>query len=171
MKKILLISATSKTNYDLSKELKKILVDDFSGLDVKLITLEDFELPLYSAKNSILKDEKYLNNIRNITDYLVESDGVVFAGPEYNGSVPPILVNTITWISTTTEYWRDAFLNKIGLIVTSSGGGGNKFLLTLKIQLEHLGMVIIPRNITINNSSPLKKDSAKKILKQFVNLA
>ena len=38
MKKILLISATSKTNYDLSKELKKILVDDFSGLDVKLIT-------------------------------------------------------------------------------------------------------------------------------------
>ena len=62
-------------------------------------------------------------------------------------------------------------MNKIGLIVTSSGGGGNKFLLTLKIQLEHLGMVIMPRNITINNSSPLKKDSAKKILKQFVNLA
>ena len=171
MKKILLISATSKTNYDLSKELKEILVDDFSDLDVKLITLEDFELPLYSAKKSVLKDKKYLDNIHTITDYLVESDGVVFAGPEYNGSVPPILVNTITWISTTTEYWRDAFLNKIGLIVTSSGGGGNKFLLTLKIQLEHLGMVIMPRNITINNSSPLKKDSAKKILKQFINLA
>ena len=171
MKKILLISATSKTNYDLSKELKKLLVTDFSGIDVKIISLEDYELPLYTAKNSTLNDKKSLNNIRTITDYLVESDGVIFAGPEYNGSIPPILVNTITWISTTTEYWRDAFLNKIGLIVTSSGGGGNKFLLTLKIQLEHLGMVVMPRNITINNSSPLKKDSAKKILKQFVNLA
>ncbi|MBI72036.1 MAG: hypothetical protein CMG61_01020 [Candidatus Marinimicrobia bacterium] len=171
MKKILLISATSKTNYDLSKELKKLLVNDFSGIDVKIISLEDYELPLYTAKNSTLNDKKSLNNIRTITDYLVESDGVIFAGPEYNGSIPPILVNTITWISTTTEYWRDAFLNKIGLIVTSSGGGGNKFLLTLKIQLEHLGMVVMPRNITINNSSPLKKDSAKKILKQFVNLA
>ncbi len=171
MKKILLISATSKTNYNLSKELKKLLVNDFSGIDVKIISLEDYELPLYTAKNSTLNDKKSLNNIRTITDYLVESDGVIFAGPEYNGSIPPILVNTITWISTTTEYWRDAFLNKIGLIVTSSGGGGNKFLLTLKIQLEHLGMVVMPRNITINNSSPLKKDSAKKILKQFVNLA
>ena len=171
MKKILLISATSKTNYDLSKELKKLLVNDFSGIDVKIISLEDYELPLYTAKNSTLNDKKSLNNIRTITDYLVESDGVIFAGPEYNGSIPPILVNTITWISTTTEYWRDAFLNKIGLVVTSSGGGGNKFLLTLKIQLEHLGMVVMPRNITINNSSPLKKDSAKKILKQFVNLA
>ena len=171
MKKILLISATSKTNYNLSKELKKLLVNDFSGIDVKIISLEDYELPLYTAKNSTLNDKKSLNNIRTITDYLVESDGVIFAGPEYNGSIPPILVNTITWISTTTEYWRDAFLNKIGLVVTSSGGGGNKFLLTLKIQLEHLGMVVMPRNITINNSSPLKKDSAKKILKQFVNLA
>ena len=83
MKKILLISATSKTNYDLSKELKKMLINDFPGIDVKIISLEDFELPLYTGKNSTLNDKKSLDNIRTITDYLVESDGVIFAGPEY----------------------------------------------------------------------------------------
>ena len=51
-----------------------------------------------------------------------------------------------------------------------SGGGGDKFFRSMKTQLEHVGSIVMPRCIAVNNSSPLKKDSAKKILKQFINL-
>ena len=61
-------------------------------------------------------------------------------------------------------------MNKIALIGTHSGGGGDKFFRSMKIQLEHLGSIVMPRPITVNNSSSLKKDSAEKILKQFINL-
>ena len=50
---------------------------------------------------------------------------------DLEGGSAPILTNAITWISVTTDYWRDAFSNKIGLIATHSGGNGNSFLSTL----------------------------------------
>ena len=41
---------------------------------------------------------------------------MIICAPEYNGSTPSIVTNTISWISVTTDYWRGAFLNKTGLI-------------------------------------------------------
>ena len=168
MKKILIVSATSNSNYQLAKDLEGILV----SLDAKVsvLSLEDYILPLYTTKKDELSSKDDIQKVKELTDFFINNDGIIIAGPEYNGSIAPIITNSIAWISTTTNYWRDAFLNKIGLVVTSSGGGGNKFLVSMKTQLEHLGVVVMPRFICINNSSPLKKDSSEKILKQFINL-
>ena len=140
------------------------------NVDTKTISLEEYPLPLYTAKNSNFIDPHNIKIVEKITKYFVDYQGIIICAPEYNGSIPPIITNAISWISTSTDYWRDAFLHKIGLVATSSGGPGNKFLTTMKIQLEHLGTVVIPRFISVNSSSPLKKDSAEKILKQFINL-
>ena len=99
---------------------------------------------------------------------MVESSGIIFCAPEYNGSIPPIVTNFIAWVSMSTKYWRDAFNGKVALIGTFSGGAGGKFLSTMKLQLEHLGAIVMPRNIIVNNNTPLKPDSVKKILKQFI---
>ena len=40
----------------------------------------------------------------------------------------------------------------------------------MKIQLEHLGSVVMHRGILVSSSKPLNIDSAKKILKQFIKL-
>ena len=168
MKKVLIISATLDSNYTLAKDLEKILIQ--LNIDVSTISLENFPLPLYTAKNSKLEKENYLQTITNLTQCFIDNKGIIICAPEYNGSIPPIIANAIAWISTSTEYWRDSFLNKIGLIATSSGGPGNKFLTSMKMQLEHLGTIVMPRFISVNNSTPLKKDSAEKILKQFINL-
>ena len=87
-----------------------------------------------------------------------------------DSSTPPIINNAIAWISTSTDYWRDAFKDKIALIGTSSGGPGSKFITTMKIQLEHLGCVVMPRSISVNKSNPLNLESANKILSQFAKL-
>ena len=69
-----------------------------------------------------------------------------------------------------TKYWRDGFNNKIGMICSHSGGQGTKFITSMKLQLEHLGMTIIARNIVLDSSKKFDIDSSKKILKQFIKL-
>ena len=168
MKKITIISATLENNYKLAENIKDILSE--MNVDVSLLSLEDHMLPLYTDKVFSEQKDYYKNKVVQLTEVMKTADGLIICGPEYNGSIAPIISNTIAWISTSTEYWRDSFLNKIALIATHSGGGGDKFFRAMKTQLEHLGSVVMPRSINVNNSSPLKKDSAKKILKQFINL-
>ena len=99
-----------------------------------------------------------------------KNEGLIICGPEYNGSTHPIINNSIAWISSSTEYWRDAFSDKIALVATYSGGAGLKYISTMKLQLEHLGCVVMPRAISSNKSNPMKSESIDKILKQFVKL-
>ena len=168
MKKIIIISGTLKNNYRLAENIKDILVD--MDLNVVLISLENHMLPLYTDKVFSEKKETYKEEIIYLTEEIKAADGLIICGPEYNGSIPPIISNAIAWISTSTDYWRDAFADKIALIGSHSGGGGDKFFRVMKTQLEHLGSIVMPRSININNSNPLKKDSVEKILKQFINL-
>ena len=168
MKNIIILTATKNSNYSLGKKLSELI--NQKEYQVILNSFEDFNLPLFSASDYEKLKQKHLNDIKNITDLLVKADGVIICAPEYNGSIPPIVTNAIAWISVTTEYWRDAFVNKIGLIATSSGGPAIKYNIAMKNQLEHLGMVVIPRMINTSSRNPLKAETASKILKQFINL-
>ena len=61
------------------------------------------------------------------------------------------------------------FNNKIALIATSSGGAGTNYTTIMKLQMEYLGCVVMPRSISTNDSNPLNIESTKKILKQFID--
>ena len=168
MKNILIVSATLNNNYKLAKQLKK-LIDQQANVTV--ISLEDYDLPVYTEKVF----DKYIklnqNTIEKLTKYFINNQGIIICAPEYNGSTPPIVNNAIAWISTTTKYWRDAFNDKIALIATSSGGPGTKYITIMKLQMEHLGCVVMPRSISANKSNPLNIESTKKILEKFIDLA
>ena len=168
MKNILIVSSTLKNNYKLAQELEKLLKD----LNVKstLISLENFILPLYTDKVFEKKKIEYKDTVEELTKHFVNNKGLIICGPEYNGSTPPILNNAIAWISVSTDYWRDAFNNKIALIATASGGSGTKFISTIKLQLEHLGCTVMTQAISANKSKPLDQNSAKKNLSKFISL-
>jgi len=165
MKNILIISATKGQNLNLANSICESIDTDFNK---KVIVLEDFILPLFTASTHVEDKSKYLSEIKKITNELVNSDGLVFCAPEYNGSIPPIVTNVIAWISVTTDYWRDAFVNKVALIATNSGGAGIKYNIAIKNQLEHLGMIVIPQYISVSGSNLPDSDSTKIILKQFI---
>ena len=169
MKNILIISSTLKSNFKLAQDLKEILKIN-KNITCKIISLEDNMLPLYTDENFKKHKNTYEKVINMLTMSFINSDGIIFCAPEYNGSTPPILTNAIAWISTSTDYWRDAFTNKFAFISTSSGGPGNKLLLVLRVQLEHLGMIVHPRTISTSSNKTLDSDSVKNILKHFINL-
>ena len=157
MKKILIVSATSGNNLSLANDIGKLL-----RIDNEVISLEDYELPLYTGKVKI--DNQTI--INKLCKKVIEASGFVFCGPEYNGGSTPILINAITWISVTTDHWRNAFLDKIGLIATHSGGDGSSFLATFRQQLEFMGVVVFPRSIKLNKNQDFNEESIKKILKR-----
>ena len=167
MKNILIVSATLKSNYKLAKQLKKLIDQE---ANVTVISLENYDLPVYTEKVFDKNIKSYQSTIEELTKYFKNNQGIIICAPEYNGSTPPIVNNAIAWISTTTKYWRDAFNDKIALIATSSGGPGTKYTTIMKLQMEHLGCIVMPRPISANKSNPLNIESTKKILKKFIDL-
>ena len=161
MKKILIVSVTSGNNLILAKRIRELF-----QIKTEIITLEEYQLPLYTGRIK-LEDESIINDL---CDKVINASGFVFCGPEYNGGSAPILTNAITWISVTTDHWREAFSNKIGLIATHSGGNGDSFLSTFRQQLEFMGVVVFPRSIKVNKSKEFNKESTRKIIERFENL-
>ena len=161
MSKTLIISATSGTNLILAKK-----INDLLDIDKEIVNLEDYRMPLYTPQT-----EKNNSNLMAIlSDKFISSNSLIFCAPEYNGGSPPILTNTITWLSVCTENWRDVFLNKRAIISTHSGGSGTRFLSTFRIQLEHLGVIVYPRTIMVNSNNDFNRSSVKEILQSFKTL-
>ena len=168
MKKIVIISATSGRNYILSKDIYSLLKE--LKVSVEIINLEKYDIPLFTAVNYDTMKSDIGKTIDSIVSSLVSSDGIIVCAPEYNGNIPPIVNNMIAWISVSTPNWRDGFINKISLVASNSGGAAYKFNISMKNQLEHLGSVVYPRFVCVNDNNPLNIESVKKILKDFIKL-
>ena len=161
MRSILIISATKGNNLVLAKK-----IGDHVSLDHNIISLEDFMMPLYTTGIKLNEN----NNIELLSQKFIKSRGFIFCAPEYNGGSPPILTNTITWLSVHTDEWRSVFNNKKAIIATHSGGAGFKFLASFRSQLEHLGSLVYPRDIVVNKNKKFNPQSVKDILHEFEKL-
>ncbi len=67
------------------------------GAEVTRISLIDYPLPFLDQD---LEREKGIpDNAMRLARHIAGHDGVLIATPEYNGSIPPLLKNTIDWVS------------------------------------------------------------------------
>lgn len=161
MSKVLIISATVGKNLILSTELQNMLQQ--LGTESEILKLVDYDLPLFVPGYDHEKEQ-----VRPLTQAFINAQGFLFCAPEYNGGVPPVLANAISWISVSTENWRDAFNNKVALLASFSAGGATRYFAAFRSQLEYMGTVVMPRNISVSGTNPLRKDSAERILKSFI---
>ena len=168
MKKILFISATSNTNLTLSKKISTFI--DKKKFCTKIINLDDFNLPLYNPSTFINDKNNNINRITELTDLMVSADGYIICAPEYNGNVPPVISNAIAWVSSSTDYWQDAFKNKNAFIASSSGGNAEKFQLSIRNQLMHIGSKVFDKTIVVNAKNKLDDDGARKDINAFIKL-
>jgi NAD(P)H-dependent FMN reductase len=96
--------------------------------------------------------------------------GFIVVAPEYNGVMPPVLNNAISWVSVSTDDWRLAFNEKIVALATHSGGGGAKGLQAMRIQFQHMGANVLSREILTTYEKPLNEEAANNILDQLEKL-
>jgi len=94
------------------------------GAEVTRVSLIDYPLPLVDQD---LEAEKGIpENAMKLGTLIAAHDGLLIASPEYNGSIPPLLKNTIDWVSRIrrdTDGNRFApFSGKIAGLCSSSDG-------------------------------------------------
>lgn len=79
---------------------------------------------------------------------LSANDAFIISSPEYNGSMPGLLKNTIDWVS---RYRPQPFNESHALLLSASPSmaGGNRALWTLRVPLEHLGTRVYPNMFSL----------------------
>ena len=94
----------------------------------------------------------------------------VICAPEYNGSIPPVLTSAIAWLSVQGSDFRRLFNGRPVVIATHSGGGGHTVLTALRLQLAHLGAVVVGRQLVSTAANPAKHDSITDLVSRLLAL-
>jgi chromate reductase len=125
-----------------------------AGADVTLISLADFEMPLF---NQDLEAEKGLSEKAiALKTLFLENHGLLLSCPEYNSSITPLLKNTIDWVSRQApgEGSLAAYKGKVATLMSASPGalGGLRGLVTVRSILGNIGVVVLPQQIAVSTA-------------------
>lgn len=137
-KRILTLSGSIRTG-SFNQKLQAVVDEKLraAGFEVTSINLGDYPLPIFND------DDDVPDNAKHLADLFRTHDAIFVATPEYNGSLPPLLVNCITWLSTQRpSIFRDRVW---GIGGVSSGKYGTISALShLRDSISKMGAVIAP---------------------------
>lgn len=141
MSKILILSASFRTD-SLNRKLSELAASilESKGHTVDLADMVEFDTPSY---NEEALGGKMPAGAQALNQRLLDSDAFIIASPEYNGSMPGYLKNTLDWLSRV----KPNPLNKRnGMLMSASPSmsGGNMGLWQLRIPLEKLSARVYP---------------------------
>ncbi len=166
MKDLLVITASDGENLKLAKRF--VSSGEQIGANPTLLDLTKLDLPLFSPqKHSELGIPSAINTLHS---QMISNPYWVICAPEYNGSIPPILTNAIAWLSVQGNDFRSLFNERPIAIASFSGGGCMELLLSMRIQLTHLGALVLGRQLSSNKSKIAEDTSINAILSQLLKL-
>ena len=152
--KILVIPGSLRSGSHNAK-LAAAAVDELvrSDVDVIKLSLGDFPLPIYDGdlqtKSGVPK------NAVNLKRMIGAHHGVLIVTPEYNSSVPPLVKNTIDWVTRVqdaSEARGQVFRETPFAIAAASGGrlGGTRALAALRLILSACHATVIPNQLALS---------------------
>ena len=159
---VLVISASNGENLKLAQRF--VETAGTMGQSANLLDLTTIDLPLFTPR---AQTQGTPEAIAPLEAQLMASPRWVICAPEYNGSIPPCLTNAIAWLSVQGDDFRALFNGRPIVIATFSGGGGMELLLSLRIQLTHLGAEVVGRQLLSNHAKPAKDESIQDLLQRL----
>lgn len=146
-----------------NRRLIPILADGAraAGADVTLIDLRDYALPVYDGD---IEAAGMPAAVLALQQLLAEHDGLLISTPEYNGSMPALVKNTLDWISRPMADGRSGtllFKGKVAGIVSASPGplGGLRSLLVLRDALSKFGLLVVPEQVAVGTAAERLPDT------------
>lgn len=128
------------------------------GADVEYSAMSDFDCPSYDQ--DVEDVQGVPKGAETLRDRLLAADAFVIASPEYNGSMPGVLKNTIDW---TSRFRPQPFNGKQGFLLSASPSmvGGNRGLWALRVPLEHLGARVYPDMFSLAQAHTMFTDDGR----------
>ncbi len=167
-KKLLVITASNGENLKLAERFVSIGRKLNFSCELLDLTESKNDLPIFNPRHNSKDDAP--KNLKSINTQMETFSHWVICAPEYNGSIPPILTNTIAWLSVQGKDFRSLFNERPIAIASFSGGGCMELLLSMRIQLTHLGALVLGRQLATNKSKKAEDESINNILKQLLKL-
>ncbi|CAB9497241.1 Quinone reductase [Seminavis robusta] len=141
-------------NTKLAKAAER-LADSGMGATTKFLDLEQYQLPLYDP--NLEATHGMPESALALKADLAKADGWIIASPEYNGFVPPLLLNAVTWASRGDP--PDAgmyatFQRKAAICLAASPGamGGMRSLVPSRQLFTNLGVHVLPESVAIGGA-------------------
>ena len=160
--KILVIPGSVRTG-SLNARLAAAAAYQFAqaGAEVTRISLADFPLPIYDgdlqSKSGVPK------HAINLKRMIGAHHGVLMVTPEYNSSVPPLVKNTIDWVTRVQDMHESrgqVFRGRAFAIAAASEGrlGGTRALAALRLILSACHAMVIPNQLALSFASEAYDD-------------
>lgn len=142
-----------------------------------VINLKDYPIPFYEG--DLEASQGMPENAKKLRQLMIQSDIILIASPEYNGSLSAILKNAIDWASRSENAGssREAFKGKKFIIMSASPGssGGARGLTHLRTIIENIGGTVLPQQIVVpdaynafDEQGHLKNPKLKSELEQLI---
>jgi chromate reductase len=152
--KILVIPGSLRTG-SLNAKLAATAAHELAqaGAEVTRISLGDFPLPIYDGdlqtKSGVPK------NAVNLKRMIGAHHGVLIVTPEYNSSVPPLVKNTIDWVTRVQDAQEargQVFRERAFAIAAASESrfGGTRSLAALRLILSACHATVIPNQLALS---------------------
>ena len=181
MKTLIFAGSARKQSYNrqLAQATARIAAD--AGAEVTHIELADFDIPMYNAD---LEAEGTPADVLRLKQIMLDHPAWIICAPEYNGSYPALLKNTIDWASSpvkTDPVWKDGFRSftgkVVGLLSASPGGlGGLRSLTHLSPLMANLQCWVAPKQFALGRAfdafaedGSLKQDSHRASVQAVVD--
>jgi len=124
-----------------------------AGGDVTQIDLADFDIPLF---NEDIESAGVPADVTRLKKLAADHDAFLISSPEYNGSISPLIKNTIDWLSRKhgDEPRMMAYSNKVVALSSASPGGlgGIRMLPQLQYIFQSLGVLVIPQTVAVGGA-------------------
>lgn len=126
-----------------------------SGVEVDLVAADDLRLPIYDG--DLEEAEGLPTSAKALKKRFLEAQAIIFACPEYNSSITPLLKNVIDWVSRTEsddEPGLAAYRGKVAGLISASPGalGGLRGLVTVRSILSNIGVLVVPNQTAIGKA-------------------
>jgi chromate reductase, NAD(P)H dehydrogenase (quinone) len=149
----ILVFAGSARRDSLNRKFARLAAQavDAAGGRATLLELADYPLPLYHG--DLEAAEGLPDNARALKDIFIAHRGLLIVSPEYNSSIPPLLKNTLDWVSRPRPEQTGyvPFEGKAAALMSASPGalGGMRGLRHLRDVLTELRMIILPKQVSL----------------------
>ncbi|MCY6383108.1 NADPH-dependent FMN reductase [Hoeflea prorocentri] len=126
------------------------------GAAVTRVSLADYDMPL--VNEDLKNNEGIPDAAMDLGRVVAAHDGVFIASPEYNASIPPLVKNTVDWISLIREIdgqaakpWQGRY---VALGAASNGKlGGIRSLYQLRAVMMAVGCQVITEQCAVGGAS------------------
>ena len=156
-----------------------------AGAEITRISLTDFPLPIYDGdlqgKSGVPK------HAVNLKRMMSAHHGVLIVTPEYNSSVPPLVKNTIDWVTRVQDAHEtrgQVFRERAFAIAAASESrlGGTRSLAALRLILSACHATVIPNQLALsfageayNDRDQLKHpadiEALKALVRQLIDIS